>query len=237
MNKKMKKALKDSFEAPAPVHKEAFLRRVATPPVNSFAFVCSQIVYIQRWIWVFSVLIFSAALIGAGYLEKNMLWCISSFMPLLALTVVTESGRSQAYGMAEFELSARFSLKSVVLARLGILGAANLILMCTLIPFTFLHSETTVLQTGVYLFCPYLLTVFLGLGVIRKIHGREAIYLCMGVASGVSFGNMILYQTFPFLFGANRFVWWMFAFVILGTGAAKQCCQVIKQTEELSWSL
>lgn len=45
--------------------------------------------------------------------------------------------RSESYGMAELELSARFPLKSVVLARLGILGVFNSVLICLLIPFAF----------------------------------------------------------------------------------------------------
>lgn len=180
---------------------------------------------------------FFIALIGAEYLSKNMLWCIASFMPLLALTIITESGRSETFGMAEFELSARFSLKSVVLARLGILGIANLILICMLVPFAIMNSETTILQTGIYLICPYLLTVFLGLWVVRKIHGKETIYLCTGIATSVSFGNMILYQSFPLIFGKHIFIWWVVVFAALGIGVANQCYQVIKQTEELVWNL
>jgi len=237
MNKKLKDALKDSFEAPKPVKKDEFLHDIQMPPINSFEFVCSQVTYIHKWIWLLSVMIFSAALIGAGYLGKNMLWSISSFMPVLALTIITESGRSEAYGMAEFEFSARFSLKNVVLARLGILGLANLILICLLIPFAFINSETTVLQTGIYMICPYLLTVFLGLGIVRKIHGKETIYLCTCIAAGISFGNHILYQSFPSILGEHKFIWWVVAFVILGTGVANQCYQVIKQTEELAWNL
>lgn len=237
MNKKLKDALKDSFEAPMPVKKEEFLRGIQMPPINSFEFVYSQATYIHKWIWVLSVMIFSVALIGAEYLSKNMLWCISSFMPLLALTIITESGRSETFGMTEFELSARFSLKSVVLARLGILGIANLILICMLVPLAIMNSETTILQTGIYLICPYLLTAFLGLWVVRKIHGKETIYLCTGIATSVSFGNMILYQSFPLIFDKHIFIWWIAAFVTLGIGVANQCYQVIKQTEELVWNL
>lgn len=237
MNRKLKDALKSSFEAPAPVRKEAFLRDVQMPPISSFAFVCSQAAYIPKWIWALSVMIFSIALIGAEYLEKNMLWCISSFMPLLALAILTESGRSENFGMAEFELSTRFSLKSVILARLGILGVTNLILTGMLVPLAIRNSETTVLQTGIYLICPYLLTVFLGLWVVRKIHGKETIYLCTGIATGVSFGSMILYQAFPFILGGHLFIRWVVAFVILGIGAADQCYKMITQTEELAWNL
>lgn len=237
MNRTLKKALKASFSAPAPLEKEKFLGRIQPPPISGFQFVRSQGAYIRKWIWVVSVLIFAVSLLGAGYLRKDMLWCISSFMPLLALAVITESGRSETYGMAELELSTRFSLKSIVLARLGILGVANLILMCLLVPCAFLNSEASVLQTGVYMVCPYLLTVFLGLWAVRKVHGRDGIYLCAGIATGVGIGNLLLYQSVPLVFGEKKFIFWIGALLLLGVGAAKQCRQVIKQTEELAWNL
>lgn len=58
------------------------------------------------------------------------------------------------------------------------------------------------LQTGVYIICPYLLTAFLGLWVIRKAHGKEAVYLCPGIATGVSAGNIIIQQAFPMFYAS-----------------------------------
>lgn len=237
MNKTLKNALKDSFEAPIPVKKKQFLRSIPIPAISSFEFICSQAAYLPKWIWAFSVIIFAVALVGAMCLKKDVLWCISSFMPLLALTVITESGRSETYGMAEFELSSRFSLKSVVLARLGILGIANLLLIGLLVLLQFPNGETTIFQTGIYMICPYLLTIFLGLWVVRKVRGREMLYLCSGIAAAVSCGNVVLYQSFPFIFGGDRLLLWMTVFIILGIGTANQCYQIIRQTEELSWSL
>lgn len=237
MNKELKNALKESFDIPLPARKKEFLRSIPKPPISNFEFMRTQALYIRKWVWGLSAIFFSVALIGAAYMEKNMLWCISSFMPLLALTIITESGRSETYGMAEFEISSRFSLKSVVLARLGILGIANLFLICVLVPLIIINSETTILQAGIYLICPYLLTVFLGLWVVRKVHGKETIYLCAGIATGISFGNIMLYRSFSLMFSRHIFIWWVVAFVILGIGVAKQCCQVIKQTEELAWNL
>lgn len=237
MNKKMKMAIKESFEPPAPIGKETFLNRVQCPSVSCFEFVCSQVSYIRKWIWGLSGLLFIVALIGAGFLKKDMIWHISAFMPLLAVTIVTENGRSETWEMAELELSARFPLKSIVLARLGIIGIANLILICLLIPFALMNSETTVLQTSVYMLCPYLLTTFFGLWFARKIHGREGNYLCVGAAIGISFGQELVYQLLPIFYEESYVIWWVAALVLLGIGTADQCCKMIKQTEELAWNL
>lgn len=237
MTRKLKKAIKQGFEVPPPAQKETFLCNIQRPSIGSFEFICLQAAYIRKWIWVFSAMIFAAALIVTEYWEKDILWCVSAFMPLLALTMITECGRSETYGMAEFELSTQFSLKSVVLARFGILGISNLILICVLVPLILVNSKTTMLQTGMYMITPYLLTVFVGLWAVRRVHGKESIYLCTGIAATVSIGDAILYQSFPLLFSEHDLIWWSAAFMILGIGVVNQCYQTIKQTEELAWSL
>lgn len=60
---------------------------------------------------------FLIALMGARAFEKDVLWVISALIPFIALSLVTENARSNTYSMAEFEMSARFSLK--VLSLLG----------------------------------------------------------------------------------------------------------------------
>lgn len=237
MNKELKNVLKESFEAPVPIRKKAFFRSIQRPSISMPEFVCAQSAYIRKWVWGISVLIFAVAFIGAEWLERDMLWCLSAFMPFLALSVLTESGRSETYGMAEFELSTRFSLKSVVLARLGILGAANLALFLLLVPFAYRNNGAGILQTGVYLACPYLLTTFGGLWAVRKMRGKEAVYLCAGIAAAVSTGNIFLYDSFPIVYMGQRFRWWITALIIFGIGTIIQCCQMVKQMEELTWNL
>ena len=93
------------------------------------------------------------------------------------------------------------------------------------------------LQTGVYMLCPYLLTAFLCLKVVRRVRSKEVIYLCTGVAMGVSIGSLILSRLFPFCYEGDQLVWWLAAAAVLGIGTGKQCYQMIKQTEELAWNL
>lgn len=237
MNKELKNALEEGFEPPKPIKKEEFLRSMQAPAISNFQFVLSQAMYIRKWVWGFSVLIFAVTLTGAMYLERDMLWCVSSFMPFLALTVLTESGRSEIYGMDEFELSTRFSLRSVVLARLGILGAANLILFCLLVPFVYRSNDADILQTGVYMACPYLLTAFGGLWAVRRLRGKEVTYLCGRIAVSVCIGNLFLYQSFPTIYAGVGFNWWIAALIAFGIGTTDQCYKMIKQTEELVWNL
>lgn len=134
MKQHLRQELKNVFDAPQPLHKRAFLRALEQPKISIFAFVLTQLGYIRRWVWIVSALVFVLSAAGAAGLPSDTVWVASALMPLLALTVVSESGRSQNYEMAELEMATRFSLRSVVLARLGILGMENLIVLVLLLP-------------------------------------------------------------------------------------------------------
>lgn len=237
MNKQLKKVLQESFLAPEPQKKREFFQTMPFPPISFWEFLKIQAAYIRKWVWLLSSLLFFAAFFGAEYTEKNMLWILSALVPLLALSILTECGRSEACGMAELELSTRFSLKSVWLARLGMLGIANVLLLVFLMPFAWKNSPMSLFQTGVYLLCPYLLTVFLGLAVTRKFHGREASYMCLGIALTVSVGNCVLSLNVPLCYEKPFLPWWFAALVLCGIGVFRESRQMIKQTEEFLWSL
>ena len=59
-------------------------------------------------------------------MEEIYVSMIYGVVPFLVMLSVTESMRSYRYGMEELELSARFSLKSIVMARMLMLGIGNL---------------------------------------------------------------------------------------------------------------
>lgn len=233
MDKKLKGALREAFAAPQPERKRAFLHSLPPQPISSTAFFCAQIRYISKWSWVVQSLIFVLTLIWAGNGNEELLWIVSSFMPLLAVTVVTESGRSEQYGMAEFELSSRFSLKSVLLARMGILGITDFLLLCIVLPFALWYRQYSVLRMGLFLLCPYLLTTFFGFTAVRRVRGKEASYLCMGIAAAVSAGNGILHQTVPMFYGEDFLAWWAAALLVFGIGTVKEGYRMVQQAEEL----
>lgn len=237
MNRDMKERLKEYFAAPEPERKGHFLNSLPAKPVGLSDFLLFQAAYIPKWVWGLSVLVFAPALVGAGFLKKDMLWCISACMPILALALVAESGRSERLGMAELEMSTRFSRKSILLARLGILGLADLLLFFLLLPLAYVNGDRSLLETGIYMLCPYLLTVFLGLWASRRVHGRECAWVCGAIALGVSLGNTLMYQSIQGFYAPTGFRWWAAAFVLLSAGVAGQCYKTIKEKEAPVWNL
>lgn len=233
----LKKGLREAFEAPAPTRKKEFFKKVPQTEISNLSFAISQIGYIPKYIWGIFALTFGAAVVCGSVMEKDVLWIISALVPFIALSILTENVRSGAYRMAELEMTARFSLKSVMLARMGILGAAHLMLLAFLIPFCAVHHLASVFQVGLYILVPYMLTAFLGLWAIRKISGAESIYVCMGVAVGVSGMNMFTHRIFPAVYEMKYTSIWLIGFAFLVVLAAREIKRSIRQTEELAWSL
>lgn len=234
--KQLKKQLAEAFEAPEPLEKEAFLSRAPLKRVSIGTFLTGQLPYLPKRSLLSPAAALLAAEIGRRFFDKNFLWFLSAWLPLLALTIVTESGRSERFGMAELELSARFSLKSVTLARLVILGGVNLVSLCLLSGLTAGNTGSSLLQTGAYLLCPYLMSAFLGLLAARRIRGREASYVCAGIAAVVSVGNLMLQELLPVLYEADFLKWWWLLAAALGAGVGKEIYKMLKQTEELVWN-
>ena len=234
MKQNLKEELKHAFEAPAPLHKKEFIGKLPQPKMNMYEFILSQIGYIRKWIWGVSALVFTLSLTVAVLIPLDYLWVISALTPLLALTIVSECGRSESYEMAELEMATRFSLKSVVIARLGILGAENLAILCLLIPVGIWNHVLSPVRTGVYILTPYLLTTFVGLYIVRKFRGREAIFICTGAAGVVSFSAVLFQHTLPQIYQADNLVWWGPIALLLCAGTVRQTCQIINRTEELT---
>ena len=239
MNKKLKNDIQKAFEAPTPNQQEKmrFLRTLPKPKISMWQFILTQATFLRKSTLLISLTLIIPALLGTYYIDLNTIWVISSLIPFLALLAVTESTRSAVYGMIEFEMSTRFSLKSVVLARLSILGMLDFIILCCVIPLCHINSEFSLFQTAIYLFVPYLLTVNTNLWITRHFQGKESIYACMSIAVLISGLNVSLHFIAKFIYQFSYFNWWLLLAVILIAGMINELSHTIKQTEEYRWNL
>ena len=236
ISKDMKEMLRTAYEAPEPLKKQKFLRKLPKAQISHTEFMLLQAAYMKKWVWIVSVLVLGIALKGASFLERNMLGVFSALMPFIALTVTTENTKSSVYGMEELEMASRFSLRSVVLARMGILGGVHFVLICCLIPVSLQNQIYGPLQAGVYLTVPYLLTVIPGLMAARRIHGKESGYVCAGIAAMVSVVFITLGSNGA-VYCERYFPWWLAVFFVLMIMLGAEWRRTIKETEELAWNL
>lgn len=239
MNRQLKKMIKTAFEAPKPDYrkKEEFLKMFQQPTISMWKIILIQASYIRKRTLFLSMLLLLPALNGINSIRTGDLWLISAFIPFLALLAVTESTRSTTYGMDEFEMATRFSLKSIMLARMSVLGLLDAFILCCFVPLCYMNSGLSLIQTGVYILTPYLLTVNISLWITRHFHGREVLYACMSVAVMVSGANIVLCTKPDYIYQFYYLKWWLIFAVLLVGGMMYETYRTIKQTEELAWNL
>ena len=239
MNNQLKRNIQKAFAAPKPNQREKvrFLRSLPRPQIGMFRFIFVQASYIGKVSWFLSGLILLLALFGAYNINQDTLWVVSAFVPTLGLLAVTESNRSMMYGMSELEKSTRFSLKSVVLARMSILGLINFAVIAVLAPLCRIGNDFSLLQTGMYLLVPYLLTVNFSLWIARRTNDKEIIYGCMCVAIIVSGINTGLHLVTDLIYQEIYISWWLVLSILLLIEMVYEIHCTIKRTEEYTWNL
>jgi len=182
MDQRMREELKKIYAAPAPAGKRAFFRAVQPQPVRIHYMLWIQAAYISKCTWILAAVFFGIILFLSRYYEIALFVTVIAVMPLLAAGSVTESMRSFTYGMRELEMSARFSAKSVILARMCILGTVNILSAF----FCALFVQGKYMCTVLYLLVPYLAAVYLCLLIVRIMPGRDGIYACTAGSFGLS---------------------------------------------------
>ena len=234
----LKQEIKKAFKAQAPQRqkKENFIRSLPKSRISTWQFMLTQVTYLRKRALALSLLLLFPAIQGAYVIQQNTLWIVSSFIPFLGLLAVTECTRSPVYGMEEFEMSTRFSLKNVMLARMSILGMLDFLELICLAPLCCIGNQISLLQTGVYLLVPYLLTLNISLWLTRCIRGKDALYGCVSAAVLVSAANWGLHFIADFIYQFSYIHWWVILAVLLIVRMAQEIYHIIKKTEDFVWN-
>jgi len=158
---------------------------------------------------------------------------ISGFMPLFVLAVMPVMFRCQYYGMSEIEAVTRASGSQIVLAKLVLAGAANLVCMTVLISFeVYLQNSCSEIgQIILYCLVPYLVCMVSMLRLIR-LRRKENIQICtvMVLGSCVCWG--VLARTLPWLYEASAFGLWIVAFLFFAAFFIKEVYFIITMRKE-----
>lgn len=212
MKRALKQKMEQYFDAPKPSGKRTFLRSMGPRRINICHMLAIQARYIPKWVWLSSVPLFLCAWYVSRFGQDFAAVRLMALVPFLVMVSLTESMRSVVHGMQELELAAQFSLCSIVLARMGILGSANLLLLF-LISVQFGEN---IQKSTVFLLVPYLLTAFGNLVIVRKVSGKEGTFACAAFAFAVS-GADLLFHTKLCAYFADRYlpVWYLLLFALM----------------------
>lgn len=225
MKNKLKKDLTLYFEAPKPEKKREFIRKVKPARISMATMLWIQCCYISVWAWLCSAAFFGLMFLLSLYPEGKDLGLILAMTPFWGMVAMTESLRSWHCGMQELEMAARFSLKSVIFARLLILGLGNVILLFALAG-----------ANAVYLLTPYLLASAGGIVIVRRMHGKEANYMCFGFAALVALAAYILSWQCSGIFHMRYLSIWGLACVLFAGIFLWEAWKMIQGTEDMIWN-
>lgn len=227
MERKLKSELAEYFEAPHPERKREFVRRCGMPKISMLHMVLMQARYISKWVWLVSGLVCGFVVYVVVSAEVKYVNAVFACLPFLVMLSVTESTRSYRCGMEELEMSARFSLKSIVMARLLMLGVGNLVVLVGTIVLLGDLGQVS----AAYAMAPFFVTAGGGLFIARKVRGNEGTYLCFGLAALVSGICLYLPWQFQALF-TPRYGWvWVLVCVVGMILTGKESYRTVRMAE------
>jgi len=158
---------------------------------------------------------------------------IPVFIPMFVLAVMPLMFKSQYYGMSEMEAVTRASGSQIVLAKLVLAGAANLVCMTVLIFFEVYlqNSYKEIGQMILYCLVPYLVCMVSMLRLIR-LRRKESIQICTVIvlSSCVCWG--VLAKALPWLYEASAFGFWIIAFLFFAVFFIKEIYFIITMRKE-----
>ncbi len=174
--------INEAFSAPEPERKQDFIRNLRPREVGTIQMIFGQVSYIRPATWILSVAITIFAIIGCVVGIDNTENIIAAAMPFTAALAVIETQRSKRYNMSELEMATRFSLRSIVFARMTILGIFSAIMLCVISPVIAISFGGNVIVTAVRMLIPYLVTMIIGLHIERSTLGRNNGFVSLVIA-------------------------------------------------------
>ena len=158
---------------------------------------------------------------------------IPVFMPLFVLAVMPVMFKSQFYGMSEIEAVTRASGAQIMLAKLVLAGAANLvcitIVLCLEVSLQNSYSELG--QMVLYCLVPYLVCMT---GMLRLVRLQRKESVPMGVA--VMIGSCVCWavtsRVIPWIYATSAIGFWMIAFFVFGMFFFKEVLFIVEMRKE-----
>ena len=230
MERKRKEELADYFAAPRPERKRAFVRQYGSQKMNLFHVVAMQTRYLSKWVWIFSGLFFGCTYWLSQIANTAYVSMLLAAIPFLVMISVTETTRSYRYGMEELELSARFSLKSIVLSRMVVLGLGNLVVLTGVMLLLGSNAQINM----VHIMTPYFLTAGGSLYIVRYLRGSESTFPCMALAVLICALELYLPWQFEMVFSPENMWIWAFSCVMGIMMTVRESYRTIRMTENLA---
>lgn len=198
--------------------------------MNRKEFFASQMRLIRKRTYLWKILLVActlAAIRGGTSNGEIWDWTMAAMAgPLLCLTNMQEFCNVCRRGMREMHLTARYSLKHVLLVRLAVLGGVDLILTAAVLLAVWLHGYEAG-RLGLYFGVPYGLT-FLGcIAVLNRMKEEDGMAACLIVGGCVAMGILFLRITGSGLFEEGKIFLWSSVGILAAAGILKESFRLL----------
>lgn len=158
---------------------------------------------------------------------------VDTFVPLFGLAAIPVMYRSQAHGMCEMEAATRASGAQIILAKLILTGAANLLCMTVMLCLEIFVTGTSdgIVQLILYAVVPFLVCMVEMLRCIRMCRRRGMVlYTAFSFVSCVGWG--ISAQAFPWLYETSATGVWVVGFMVFLVFYMREIGYIIRMQKE-----
>ena len=169
------------------------------------------------------------AIISIADIPQN----IPVFMPLFVLAIIPVLFKSQIYGMSEIEAVTRASGAQIILAKLVLSGAVNLlcisIVLC--LEVSLQNNYNGLGQMVLYCLVPYMVCMAVLLRLVR-LQQKECLRTCVVIILASCFCWAVSSRVLPWLYTASAVGIWMAAFVVFGIFFFNEVLFIIEMRKE-----
>lgn len=223
LKKRQVKGLLRNYYAAERVAAPASLERIAASLAGScsqethpkrlsyFSFLSKQAKLISGWVWAGECLLLSLMYVVASSIEAAgpVLFCLGAFSLLTAIIGVPDLIKGRAHNMCELESSCAFGLAPILISRLLVLGAGQVLLITCMCLATSAFKTNLVFELLLTASLPYFSSLAGSLAFLRKRNVSQIPFaICVynvGLAGALfllaQFGGRLLFQ------GAALGVW------------------------------
>lgn len=158
---------------------------------------------------------------------------IPVFMPLFVLAVLPVLFKSQLYGMSEIEAVTRASSAQIMLAKLILAGAANLVCITIVLclEVSLQNSSNGLGQMVLYCLVPYLVCMTGMLRLVR-LQRKESIKICAVVMLGSCVCWAVTSRVIPWIYATSAIGFWLLAFVVFAMFFVKEILFIVDMRKE-----
>ena len=202
------------------------------PRIKFFAFLSD--IFRFEWLPIFglqTIVLFCVCFTSC--IISDALSNIPAFMPLFVLAVMPVIFKGQYYRVSEIEAATRSSGAQIMLAKLILAGAANLVCITVFLCVEiYLHNSCKELgQMILYCLVPYLMSMILVLRLIR-LGVKDSIPICAILMLGSCLVWFILSIKLPWLYQTTATGVWIVAFTLFSAFFIREIYFIVRIRRE-----